>query len=47
MDTNAQYVYLSIREGQQIRLKVPENADPINYAKEYLQTVANTDEIIP
>ena len=46
IDPNAQYVYLSIRDNQQIRLKVPENTDPIAYAKEYLQSVADSEEML-
>ena len=40
MDANVQYVEY-IKEGQQIRLPVPINADPIEYAKECLE-----DEIL-
>ena len=40
LDTNAQYIDLSIKDGQQVRLKVPLDADPMVYAKEYLQSLS-------
>lgn len=46
VDPNAQYVDLTIKEGQHIRLKVPMDTDPIAYAKEYLQTMADQDMIV-
>lgn len=41
-EDNVQYVDLSLKEGHQIRLRVPLDADPIAYAKEYLQSMADT-----
>ena len=43
---NFQYVDLAIKEGQQIRLRVPLDADPIAYAKEYLQSLADNGEML-
>lgn len=43
---NVQYVDLAIKEGQQIRLRVPLDADPIAYAKEYLQSLADNGEML-
>ena len=40
LDPNSQYVDLSIRDGQHVRLKVPLDADPMVYAKEYLQSLS-------
>ena len=37
-EANVQYVDLSLKEGQQVRLRVPLDADPIAYAKSYLQS---------
>lgn len=39
-DAGVQYVDLAIKEGQQVRLRVPLDADPIAYAKEYLQSLS-------
>lgn len=46
LEANAQYIDLSLREGQQIRLKVPLDADPLVYARNYLQSVADDSEIM-
>ena len=43
LDPNAQYIDLSIKDGEQVRLKVPLDADPMVYAKEYLQSLSNLD----
>ena len=43
LDPNAQYVDLSIKDGEQVRLKVPLDADPMVYAKEYLQSLSNSE----
>ena len=40
LDPNSQYVDLSIKEGEHVRLKVPLDADPMVYAKEYLQSLS-------
>lgn len=44
-----QYVDLSIKDGQQIRLRVPLDADPIQHAKEYLQSLTEEagSEMLP
>ena len=43
LDPNAQYIDLSIKDGEQVRLKVPLDADPMVYAKEYLSTLSNSE----
>ena len=46
-EANEQIVYLSIRDGQQnIRLKVPCGKDPITYAKEYLESVSDANDML-
>ena len=46
-EANDQIVYLSIRDGQQnIRLKVPCGKDPITYAKEYLESVSDANDML-
>lgn len=45
-EDNVQYVDLSLKEGHQIRLRVPLDADPIAYAKEYLQSMADSGTIL-
>ena len=43
LDPDAQYIDLSVKEGEQVRLKVPLDADPMVYAKEYLQSLSNSE----
>ncbi len=44
LDPNAQYVDLKLKDGDEImRLKVPLGADPLAFATEYLQVMAENE----
>ena len=45
LDSSVQYVDLKIKEGEQIRLKIPLGADPLVYATQYLQAMTDSSGI--